>query len=144
LQDVVTLSGPRPQAQVKKLVQNAAVMAAPSVVAEDGNRDGLPTVLLEAMALGTACVATDVTGIPEVIQHEQTGLIVAQHDPEALSWALERLLNDGQLRHRLATAARKLIEAEFDATATSATIRRIFDAGAAPRPAPPVLEEALP
>ncbi len=90
--DVVEMTGPRPQSEVVALVQGAAVFAAPCIVGKDGNRDGLPTVLLEAMALGTPCVSTDVTGIPEVLQQDQTGLMVPQHDPAALAGALDRLL----------------------------------------------------
>ena len=88
LDDIVVLNGPMPQHEVQRVVQRAAVFAAPCVVAEDGNRDGLPTVLLEAMALGTPCVATDVTGMPEAVRHGDTGLIVDQHDPPALAHAL--------------------------------------------------------
>ena len=107
-------------------MQSAAVFAAPCVVGTDGNRDGLPTVLLEAMALGTPCVSTDVTGIPEVLRHCETGLMVRQHDPVALATALERLLDDAALRVRLATRARRLIEAEFDIPRNAARIRDIF------------------
>ena len=122
----VRLLGPRPQREVIRHVQNAAVFAAPCVVGADGNRDGLPTVLLEAMALGTPCVSTDVTGIPEVLRHCETGLMVRQHDPAGLASALERLLDDGALRVRLAEQARHLIEAEFDIRRNAARIRAIF------------------
>src|SRR5205823_4150700 len=81
LSNRVKLLGPQPQREVIRHIRNAAALAAPCVLGSDGNRDGLPTVLLEAMALGTACVSTDVTGIPEVLHHEKTGLLVPQNDP---------------------------------------------------------------
>lgn len=126
LQDVVTLIGPRPQNKIIRLVQDAAIFAAPCVVGTDGNRDGLPTVLLEAMALGTPCVSTDVTGIPEVLRHEETGLMVNQHDPEALATAIERLLLQPDLGMRLADRARRLIEANFDVRQNAAGLRSNF------------------
>lgn len=116
----VRLLGPRPQVEVITAVQSAAVFAAPCVVGADGNADGLPTVLLEAMALGTPCVATDVTGIPEVIKSNQTGLQVAQHDVAGLAGALERMLADATLRGRLAANARALIERDFNVTTNAA------------------------
>src|SRR5699024_3724193 len=85
LTDVVHLRGPMPQEQVRTVVADADVLAAPCVVGSDGNTDGLPTVVLEAMALGTPCVTTDVTGLVEVIDHERTGLLVPQRDPAALA-----------------------------------------------------------
>src|SRR5206468_4870469 len=113
LQRMVELLGPRPQYEAIKSVQSAAVFAAPCVVGSDGDRDGLPNVLLEAMALGTPCVSTDVTGIPEVLRDGETGLMVPQHDSAALADAIDRLLGDCSLRVQLATEARRLIEAEF-------------------------------
>ncbi|GAB4426376.1 MAG: glycosyltransferase family 4 protein [Anaerolineae bacterium] len=122
----VNLVGPRPQGEVKQWVQQAAAFAAPCVVGEDGNRDGLPTVLLEAMALGTPCVSTDVTGIPEVVRSGETGLLVPQHNPEALAGALANLLDDAALRVRLAANARRLIEEQFDIRHNAAQIRSLF------------------
>lgn len=114
LGDRVRMHGALPQAEVGRIVGGAAAFAAPCVVGADGNRDGLPTVLLEAMALGTPCVATPVTGIPEVVEDDHTGLIVPEHDPVALADALGRLLDDPGLRTDLARAARKRIETDFD------------------------------
>jgi colanic acid/amylovoran biosynthesis glycosyltransferase len=107
---------------------SATVFAAPCVVGGDGNRDGLPTVLLEAMALGTPCVSTDVTGIPEVLRDGETGLMVPQHDPAALADAIERLLADPELRVGLAGRARRLVEAEFDVRRNAALLRETFEA----------------
>ncbi len=128
LDDVVRLVGPRPQGDVITAVQQASVFAAPCVVGKDGNRDGLPTVLIEAMALGTPCVSTDVTGIPELVQDGVTGLLVAQNDARALADALERLLADDDLRVRLALSARDRIERHFDAAHNSASLRALYRA----------------
>ncbi len=130
----VRLLGSRPQGEVIRHVQSAAVFAAPCVVGADGNRDGLPTVLLEAMALGTPCVSTDVTGIPEVLRHGETGLMVPQHDPVSLAEALEQLLDHRALRVRLAAQARRLIESEFDIHRNAGHIRDIFTAASTATP----------
>lgn len=130
LGDHVEMLGARPQSDLIRYLHNAAVFAAPCVVGADGNRDGLPTVVLEAMALGTPCVATDVTGLPEVVRNVETGLMVPQHNPTALADAIARLLADPALRVRLAARARKLIEAEFDIEQNAARLRSVF-AGAA-------------
>ena len=122
----VQLLGPRPQGEVARLVQSAAVFAAPCVVGSDGNRDGLPTVLLESMALGTPCIATDVTGIPEVLRNEETGLMIPQHDPQSLATALERLLDDTPLCIHLAGNARRLIESDFDIVKNTAELRTCY------------------
>jgi colanic acid/amylovoran biosynthesis glycosyltransferase len=122
----VRLLGARPQPEVINKIQGASVFALPCVIGEDGNRDGLPTVLLEAMALGTPCVSTDVTGIPEVLRHEQTGLEVPQRDPLALADALECLLKDKALQMQLALNARALIERDFDIERNAARLREVF------------------
>jgi colanic acid/amylovoran biosynthesis glycosyltransferase len=129
LHNHVHLVGPLPQREMIPRMQSAAVFAAPCVIGTDGNRDGLPTVLLEAMALGTTCVSTDVTGIPEVIRHNDTGFIVPQNNPESLANAIQTLLKDTDLRSRLAKNARRLIETEFDIHQNSAQVRHFFGLG---------------
>jgi colanic acid/amylovoran biosynthesis glycosyltransferase len=125
LQDVVHLPGPVPQTEVRDLLARAAVFAAPCVVGPDGNRDGLPTVLLEAMAAGAPAVSTDVTGIPEVVRDEETGLLVPQHDPVRLAVALEQLLTDRALSSRLSRAARALVESSFDVHVQARALREL-------------------
>jgi len=131
LGDCVELTGALPREEVVARVRRAAVMAAPCVVGEDGNRDGLPTVLIEAMALGTPCVSTPVTGIPEVVRHEQTGLIVPERDPASLAKSLGCVLDTPALARDLATQARGLIERSFDLNQNTAAIREMFEAATA-------------
>lgn len=126
LQGRVVLTGPQPQYAVIEAMARASVFAMPCIVGGDGNRDGLPTAILEAMAVGTPCVATDVTGIPEAITDGQTGLIVAQHDMSGLATAIERLLTNPTLRVQLAAAARRRIDAEFDIRRNTAIMRELF------------------
>jgi glycosyltransferase involved in cell wall biosynthesis len=128
LQERVELPGSLPQSEVIKEVRGAAALAAPCIVCADGDRDGLPNVIQEALALGTPVVSTDVTGIPEVVRHGETGLLVPQHDPPALAAALERLLSDSELRVELATRARRFMEAEFDIHRNTARRRALFRA----------------
>lgn len=139
LDDWVDLVGPKPQGEVFGLMRDAAVFAAPYVIGADGNRDGLPTALLEAMALGTPCVATDVTGIPEIIRDGDTGLLVSQRDADGLARALQRLLTEPGLRTAIATQARALIEREFDIAQNSAALRSLFQS----RPQPVAMPQEV-
>ena len=129
LGDAVTLLGARPQSDVVREIQSAAVVALPCIVAADGDRDGLPTVMLEAMALGTPCVATPVTGIPEALVDDRSGLLVPERDAEALASALATLLSDAERRVRVSEAARRHVESEFDVHRSAARLRELFARG---------------
>jgi colanic acid/amylovoran biosynthesis glycosyltransferase len=122
----VQLTGALPRIEMLRYIQEATVLAAPSIIGHDGDRDGLPTTLLEAMALGTPCISTDVTGIPEVLHDGNTGLMVSQRDSVALANALEQLLQDPELATSLAEKARALIESKFDIHKNTAALREIF------------------
>jgi len=126
LQDKVELTGALPRTRVIKKFSDASIFAAPAIVANDGNRDGLPTSILEAMALGVPCISTDVTGIPEVLKNNKTGIVVPQNNSVELANAIERLLNDSKLSISLSENGRKLIESNFDISKNSAKIREIF------------------
>ncbi|MDO4681597.1 MAG: glycosyltransferase family 4 protein [Lautropia sp.] len=126
LQDRVSLPGPKTQAQVIQMLREAVMMVAPSIISKGGDRDGLPTILVEAMALGVPCISTDVVGIPELIQHEHTGLCIPPNDPTALADAMARLLDDGSLRQFLSKQARDLVESDYDVHRNTRQLRDLF------------------
>lgn len=107
--------GPQPYERIRQWMETATLFVMPSQVAADGNRDGIPVALMEAMASGCPVVSTRVSGIPELIEHNEHGMLVEQRDPAALADAIERLLDSVDLRRRLAAGARARIESEFDA-----------------------------
>jgi glycosyltransferase involved in cell wall biosynthesis len=114
LTERVQLVGPMPQEVLRDAYQSAALFALPCVIGRDGNRDGLPTVLLEAMASGLPPVSTDLTGVPEIIDHGVNGVLVPPGDHVRLASALAELLADPAQRAALGTAARDKVEAVFD------------------------------
>ena len=124
----VRFLGPQPQSVVKAALRDASAFVAPCVHGSDGNRDGLPTVLLEAMALGTPCISTPVTGIPEVLLNEQTGLLVPECDSIGIADAVQKLIADAAYRSSLARAARQRIEHYFDIHKNTALQRELFSA----------------
>lgn len=126
LQDCVILMGAQPHEEVILAYDRACVFVLPCVVASDGDRDGLPNVLLEAMASGIPVVSTAVAGIPELIESECDGLLVPAGDPVALSGALKRLLADPELRERLAANARVKVEEKFSIDHSAENLMDLF------------------
>ena len=90
------------------------VFIAPSVIAKDGDRDGIPNVVLEAMASGVPIIGTNVSGIPEVVLDNQTGFLIPSENAKALADALQKLAQDQAKRQRLGTNARALVTERFD------------------------------
>ncbi len=114
LEERIDWRGARAQAEVLAACRAADVFVLASRVSADGDRDGLPNVLVEAQSQGLACVATQVAAIPELIASEVTGLLVPPEDPAALSAALDRLIRDPGLRHSLGQAGAKRVRQSFD------------------------------
>ncbi len=121
----VHLIGPQTQDQIHELLSSSDVFVAPCVIGSDGNADGMPTVLLEAMATGVPCISTAVTGIPEVIRNGRTGVLVRPGNPHALARAIQHLGSPRTDRTALARNARALIEAEFDVHRQAALLRSL-------------------
>lgn len=126
LGDRIELAGARGQAEVQAALREAALFVLPCAVAADGNRDGIPVALMEAMAAGAPVLSTRVSGVPELIADGVEGLLVGERDAGALADALQRLLDDAALRERLAAAARAKIEREFDARGEALRLLGMF------------------
>jgi len=114
LSDRVHLLGRRTRAQVAELLAQADVAVTPSVPTKSGRREGIPIVLMEAMGSGVPAVASRLSGIPELVEHERSGLLVPARDVPALADALERLYIDPALCQRLSRGGREKVMREFD------------------------------
>lgn len=95
-------------------------------IAEDGDRDGLPNVLVEAQSQGLAVVSTRLSGVPELIEDGVNGLLVTPNDQRALSDALKRLITDPQLRQQLGSAGRSVVLERFDMTDNFERLHRMI------------------
>jgi len=116
LSDRVELLGRRTREQIAELLRNTDVVVTPSVPTKSGKREGIPVVLMEAMASGVAVVASGISGIPELVDDQVGGLLTPPRDAAALADALEKLQRDPELRQRLGKAGREKVLREFDLT----------------------------
>jgi glycosyltransferase involved in cell wall biosynthesis len=130
LEGSVTLVGAMAHDRLVSLYGEATVFALPPHVMKDGDRDGIPNVLAEAMAAGLPVISTCVSGIPELVEDGRTGLLVGPRDPAALADALERLLCDPKKRQGLAAAARRKIEDSFECWENTKALQTLFQLAA--------------
>lgn len=122
----VRFLGPRAWDEVEAAFRRCSMVVLPCRVAQDGDRDGMPTVLTEAMARGLPVVCTSVAGIGELVRHRETGLLVAANDPAALADAIEVLRQDRGLARRLGRAGRELVAERFDPRHSALLLQRVF------------------
>ncbi len=113
LGDVVALLGAREQAEVAACLREAALVVLPSVVAADGQMEGIPVSLMEAMSARRPVVATSISGIPELVDDGASGLLVPPGDVAALADAMARLLRDPALARQMGERGREAIEDAF-------------------------------
>jgi glycosyltransferase involved in cell wall biosynthesis len=122
----VRLAGKMAHEQLIELYREAAVFALPCQIASDGDRDGIPNVVLEALAMEIAVVSTNVSGIPEVIEHGVNGLLVEPGDANALAGAIRLVLEEPELRKRLGAAGRRTIVDRFCNETNLGTVRDLL------------------
>ena len=127
LEDKVQLIGVVFQEQLASYLSRTDIFVLPCLTASNGDRDGIPVVLMEAMAMGIPCVSTYVSGIPELIQDGQNGLLVCEKDTIALADAVQRLLDDEALRVGLGKKGRQKVLREFNIKKSATQLAALFE-----------------
>jgi len=123
----IALLGAVPQHEVARLMGACDIFVMPSVVARDGQMDGIPMALIEAMASAKPVVAASLSGIPELVQHDVGGILVDATHTDRIAAAVRRLAEDPALRERLGRAGQAKVRREFDVRDTAAAFIGLLD-----------------
>lgn len=126
LTDRVELWGAEKHERVIQMYQQATIATLPCIIGKNGDRDGIPNVLVEAMCMGVPVVSTQISGVPELITSEVNGLLIPPQDSTALATALARLLSDPVLRCHLAAAGRQTVLERFDMAHNTTRLLRLL------------------
>jgi colanic acid/amylovoran biosynthesis glycosyltransferase len=122
----VRFAGAVSRGEVLGWMARARVLALPCVTGGDGNRDALPTVLIEALALGLPAVSTPIAGVPEIVDEGVSGLLVAEGDPAALADGIGSLMVDNGRWSQIAAAGPAKVAARFDRRRTIPQLLSVF------------------
>ena len=133
LEDRISWKGALAQTEVIEHYRSCDVFVLPCRIAPNGDRDGLPNVLVEAQSQALTCLSTPVSGVPELVDDGETGVLVPSDDADALARALEELCRSPDLRERLGQAAERRVRADFSYEGGIAALMALF---AEPAPAP--------
>ncbi len=126
LKDHVKMVGVVTQDKMPAWFRKADAFVLPSIVADDGNREGLPVSIVEALASGLPVVSTDVAGITEAVMQDWNGFVVPERDSLAVAAAVSRMIRDRALHQRLSSNARLSVENRFDQELTSKALWRLL------------------
>jgi glycosyltransferase involved in cell wall biosynthesis len=119
-------TGSMDQPDVLACYRRSDIFALACRIAADGDRDGLPNVLVEASSQGLVCISTDVSGVPALLTDGENGFVVPPEDPAALAVALERAIRDPGLRHGLGAAAEYKVRHHFDMEVSIRQLTELF------------------
>lgn len=126
LDEHVALLGHQPPERCRELLGKSDVFCLPSIVEADGNREGMPVAVMEAMAMGLPVVSTLVAAIPEIVEDGRSGLLVPDKDPAALASALARLLVDPELRRSMGQHGRAVVTRDYDLPTSARRLRDLM------------------
>jgi glycosyltransferase involved in cell wall biosynthesis len=122
----IRLQGQMSQEELYAEYRRASAFCLPCRILDNGDRDGIPNVLAEAMAAGTPVVTTPISGIPEIVRDGVNGLLVEPDDPRAVADAVVRLREDGDLARRISGEARATVARELDGERLAGTLQTLF------------------
>jgi colanic acid/amylovoran biosynthesis glycosyltransferase len=137
LSGTVELLGAVPHERVPELLAASTAMVLPSVRARDGQMEGIPVALMEAMAAGVPVISTRLSGVPELVEDGASGLLVPERDGAALAAAMERIASDPDLGPRLAEGARRTVRERFDRSRNVAVLEGLIAGAARGASSPP-------
>lgn len=123
----VAWHGSLSQTEVLQHYRDADIFALACRITADGDRDGLPNVLVEASSQALACVSTNISGVPELLVDGENGLVVPPEDPQAFAHALEKAIRDPVQRQRLGEAAERTVRREFDHHSSIHQLKTLFE-----------------
>jgi glycosyltransferase involved in cell wall biosynthesis len=127
VQDRVILKGPFKQADLPDIMRPAAAICMPSIKDRHGDIDGIPTVLFEAMSCARPAIASDISGIPELVHTGQTGLLTAPGDPQSVADAIRQILKNPGLAATMGQTARQYIETRHDNRIVGRQLKEIIE-----------------
>ncbi len=122
----VSLKGDRTQQELINVYHSATLFVLTPVQTDDGDRDGIPNVLVEAMAVGLPVITTAVSGIPELVENNQNGLLYQPHDVDGISAGIIDLLRNAEKCRRLGSAGSKKVMEHFDVTQAANRLKTLF------------------
>jgi len=127
LNNLLTITGQAlKQEDIDSWMRGGDIFAQPCCWSADNDVDGIPRSLMEAMAVGLPSISTSVAGIPDLIEHKKSGLLIAEHDAEALAKAIKLLIDDPALRRGFSEAGRQVIEQKFNLETCLDPLAEIF------------------
>lgn len=126
LENCVSMPGFVPHDQLRDLSEKYHLLVVPSVIHKNGDRDGIPNVIMEALNAGLPVVASDVCGISEVVKNGETGLLVPQRDPAALAAAMRYMLENPDFAQKTARAGKKLVHELFNTAQNTLALADLY------------------
>jgi colanic acid/amylovoran biosynthesis glycosyltransferase len=127
LASCVKLVGPQTQSQISLRLAHATIFVLPCTHEEGGGMDNLPTVIMEAMAAGLPVISTPLAGVPEMVENDFNGILVPEHDPKAVSSAIEYLIANPEQARRFGDRGREIAREKFSIEASAGALRALFE-----------------